>query len=88
MPRKTTFDYFTQTLTPEIREKRESKKSRILSALMASGVAGVLNTELNKISFRYSACIHELRKEGHRITSQPDSIDGTLWRFTLHEKGK
>ena len=46
-----------------------SQRAKILDLLKARGT--VSNVELNKIAFRYSARLYELRQEGHRITTRP-----------------
>lgn len=45
----------------------------------------VLNTELNRLCFRYGARIHELRKEGWNI--QQECIKPGLYRYWIvHER--
>jgi hypothetical protein len=58
-----------------------SKIARILRYLKDRGEA--TNRELNRISFRYGAHIHELRKEGWKIKTHQLSNDG-LYKFTFH----
>lgn len=47
--------------------KHISKTAKILRLLLDKGT--VTNVELNKICYRYSARVHELRKEGHMIST-------------------
>lgn len=58
-----------------------SKIGRILRYLKLNGEA--TNRELNRISFRYGSCIHELRKEGWIIRTHQLDNDG-LYKFTFH----
>lgn len=51
------------------RRRRENAKGRVLRALQDD--RRVSNLSLNKLSHRYSARIHELRSEGHRIEINP-----------------
>lgn len=46
-------------------QRRKSHYTRILELLQEKGE--VTNIELARISFRYSARIHEMRKDGHVI---------------------
>ena len=50
-------------------QRRLSAKDRVLRELRAR--RRVSNLDLNKISHRYSARIHELRNDGHRIEISP-----------------
>lgn len=56
---------------------KESQTAKILRLLKANGY--LTNRELNRICFRYSARIFELRKEGHQIV--PIHEEGSKWRF-------
>lgn len=47
-----------------------TQKQRVLNALRDAGPRGVLNSELNKICFRYGARIFELRRDGYDIRQQ------------------
>ena len=58
-------------------QARMSKQARILRLLKNKG--GATNAELNKICYRYSARIYDLRKEGHIIV--PVHIKDGLWEF-------
>lgn len=53
-----------------------SKIARVLQKLKDEKV--VSNWELNKIAFRYSAIIHDLRKEGHIIKTRQVNTDGAF----------
>lgn len=57
---------------------KEAQAKKILALLKSRGT--VTNYELNKIAFRYSARIMDLRKEGYRIVS--NKVKGSLWEFT------
>lgn len=56
---------------------KDTQAARILKLLKAKGQA--TNRELNRIAFRYSARLADLRAEGHKIVSVREK-DG-LWRF-------
>jgi hypothetical protein len=62
-------------------DKRASQRDRILAALRERGPAGVLNTELNDVGFRFGARIHELREEGFVIRT--DQLEAQVFRFVL-----
>lgn len=51
----------------EEHRRRAGKASQIL-ALLESGPK--TNAELSAVSLRYGACIHALRKSGHRIDTE------------------
>ena len=57
----------------------DALQARILARLR-EGPA--LNTDLNAIAFRFGGRIHELRREGYDITTEP--LHGGLVRYTLH----
>lgn len=61
-----------------------TQTGRILRLLKERGA--VTNVELNKISFRYSARIAELRQEGHVIKS--NHLGGSLWSFVYFGEAK
>lgn len=48
-------------------DKRINHKDLILTALLNAGEAGCTSEELNKICFRYSGRIFDLRKDGWEI---------------------
>lgn len=57
-------------------------KDTILACLRDAGTRGVTNVEFNRFPiFRYSARIHELRKQGHTIRTIPEG--GSVVRFVL-----
>lgn len=56
-----------------------SQTARILKLLQTEH--GVTNHQLNRIAFRYSARIADLRNEGWDILSIHEK--GSLWRFVL-----
>jgi len=49
--------------------RRDNAKTRVLDKLRTH--SRVTNLDLNKISHRYSARIHELRQEGHVVQTLP-----------------
>lgn len=55
-----------------------SQRQKILAMLVDHH--SVTSAQLNKVCFRYSARIHELRKQGHAITSK--QISKGLWEYT------
>lgn len=60
------------------RQPKLSQTARILQLLKAKG--RVTNVELNRICFRYSARISDLRREGHIIVS--NRVRQGVWEFT------
>lgn len=62
--------------------RRATHAGRILERLR---VGPVLNTELNRICFRYSARIYELRKLGHVI--EVEKLADGVTRYTLKADG-
>ena len=69
--------------TPDDAEvaRRVSNKSKILTALIEAGTAGVTNAELSQIQLRYGVSINLLVREGHVITNT--LIKGGLRRYAL-----
>lgn len=63
--------------------KPRTQSEKILALLKERGDHGATNVELNKIAFRYSARINDLRKDGHDISAA--HIKGSSWKFTLKE---
>lgn len=63
---------------------KESQTAKILKLLKEKGNA--TNIELNKICYRYSARIADLRKEGHNIITVHEK--GSIWRFYLGENNE
>ena len=64
-----------------------SKIARVLQKLKDERV--VSNWDLNKIAFRYSALIHDLRKEGHIIITRQLNSEGAFeFEYKGHEDDK
>jgi hypothetical protein len=63
-----------------------TQAEKILAALEKAGDYGVTNVTLNRIAFRYSARLHELRKQGCLISTL--YISPGLTRFVLHQEAK
>lgn len=61
--------------------EKSTKTARVLKKLQTAQT--VTNWELNKISFRYGSCIHDLRKEGHVIKTNRINNDG-LYEYSYH----
>lgn len=61
----------------------KTQKDRILARLVEAGSEGVMNLELNKISFRYSDRIFLLRKEGYTISTI--FLTKSLCKYVLHK---
>ena len=64
--------------------KPVTQTGKILQLLKERGA--VTNVELNKICFRFSARIMELRQEGHVIKS--NHIGGSLWSYVYFGEAK
>lgn len=60
-----------------------NQTDKIYRLLKRRGERGVSNRELNKIAFRYSARIADLRHDGYQISTL--CVKPGLYRFTLHE---
>lgn len=56
---------------------KEVQTTKILKMFKERG--RLTNTELNRVCYRYSARIHDLRKDGYVIASQ--RLHGGLWEF-------
>lgn len=63
-----------------------NQSEKILAVLEKAGDYGVTNVTLNRIAFRYSARLAELRKEGYDISTL--YIAPGLFRYVLHKEGK
>lgn len=63
--------------------KPQTQTQRILSLFRAKGT--VTNRELNEICFRYAARIHEMRANGHPITTK--QIKPGLYHYTYGRQG-
>lgn len=61
-----------------------TKAERVRKLLKSRGAAGASNGELNDITFRYSAIIHTLRKQGYDIETRKMGNSGhyqfIMWR--------
>lgn len=55
------------TMYKEAKPKMPSQKVKIVQMLKEAGSEGVLNTALNKVSFRYSDRLYQLKKEGYEF---------------------
>jgi hypothetical protein len=64
---------------------KTTKKSKVLQALKLAGGDGVSNWDLNQITFRYSAVIHDLRQEGWLIDTVKLNSDGG-YKFIMRGK--
>lgn len=71
---------------PETIDKpvKKSQTQRILELLQTEGT--VTNKRLNRICFRYSARLMDLRKDGHKIVS--NHVKDSLWEFSLMDERK
>lgn len=58
-----------------------TQQQKILTMLKQAPNNTVTNVDLNKVCFRYGARIHDLRQQGHNITSR--QVRKGLWHFTL-----
>lgn len=63
---------------------RLTKAKRVENLLKSKGY--VSNVELNHITFRYGAVIHELRKAGHEIITGPTDKYGLVKYMYLGTK--
>lgn len=61
--------------------KPKTQTEKILALLKEAGDHGVSNIDLNKIAFRYSARLHDLRKDGHIIKAT--HLKDSYWNFRL-----
>lgn len=58
---------------------KDTQTAKILRLLKTNTT--VPNYELNKVCFRYSARIHDLRREGHNIVAT--HVKDSQWDFSL-----
>jgi hypothetical protein len=71
-------------LSPKVKaEKRLSQEDRILNLLLDRGKLGAGSEELNKIAFRYSAIIFNLRHRGGWVIETLPRTGTELARFVL-----
>ena len=85
----TDITFFKKTVNKLIKQNDEIDTNQRVIRLPESQTSYILkqfkkhhkltNTQLNRICFRYSARIHDLRNEGHDILAV--HIKGSLWEF-------
>ena len=70
----------------EAQERKPSKKTEVLDALMFAGAHGILNTTLSNISLRYGTLTNALQLDGYDITLE--NLGNGLIRYTLNSEEK
>ena len=70
----------------ESQERKPSKKTEVLDALMFAGAQGILNTTLSNISLRYGTLTNALQLDGYDITLE--NLGNGLIRYTLNSEEK
>ena len=70
----------------EAQERKPSKKTEVLDALMFAGAQGILNTTLSNISLRYGTLTNALQLDGYDITLE--NLGNGLIRYTLNSEEK
>ncbi|WP_339304411.1 hypothetical protein NST33_18115 [Paenibacillus sp. FSL L8-0435] len=65
----------------ETKERTETQRDKIVTALRRAGDSGVTNVELNRIALRYNARIQELYVRGYKIHSE--ELDGGVTKYIL-----
>ena len=70
----------------EAQERKPSKKTEVLDALMLAGAQGILNTTLSNISLRYGTLTNALQLDGYDITLE--NLGNGLIRYTLNSEEK
>lgn len=65
-------------ITPTEVETRATQREKVLTALKGGPIS---NYELIKICQRFGARIHELREEGHVITTRKINATKTLYTY-------
>ena len=70
----------------EAQERKPSKKTEVLDALMFAGARGILNTTLSNISLRYGTLTNALQLDGYDITLE--NLGNGLIRYTLNSEEK
>ncbi|PYY28260.1 hypothetical protein [Paenibacillus illinoisensis] len=68
-------------MNKETKERTETQRDKIVTALRRAGDSGVTNVELNKIALRYNARIQELYVRGYKIHSE--ELDGGVTKYIL-----
>lgn len=58
-----------------------SQTGKLLNLLKRRGWRGATNVELNRICFRYSARLFELRRDGYHITTE--NLKYGVFKYTL-----
>ena len=70
----------------EAQERKPSKKTEALDALMFAGAQGILNTTLSNISLRYGTLTNALQLDGYDITLE--NLGNGVIRYTLNSEEK
>ena len=70
----------------EAQERKPSKKTEVLDALMFAGARGILNTTLSNISLRYGTLTNALQLDGYDITLE--NLGNGVIRYTLNSEEK
>ena len=70
----------------EAQERKPSKKTEVLDALMFAGEQGILNTTLSNISLRYGTLTNALQLDGYDITLE--NLGNGVIRYTLNSEEK
>ena len=70
----------------EAQERKPSKKTEVLDALMFAGAQGILKTTLSNISLRYGTLTNALQLDGYDITLE--NLGNGLIRYTLNSEEK
>ena len=70
----------------EAQERKPSKKTEVLDALMFAGAQGILHTTLSNISLRYGTLTNALQLDGYDITLE--NLGNGLIRYTLNSEEK
>lgn len=68
-------------MNKDTKERTETQRDKIVTALRRAGDSGVTNVELNKIALRYNARIQELYVRGFKIHSE--DLDGGVTKYIL-----
>lgn len=66
----------------EAQERKSSKKTEVLDALISAGSQGVLNIMLSNISLRYGTLTNALQLDGYDITLE--NMGNGIVRYTLN----
>jgi hypothetical protein len=65
----------------EARERIPTQKEKVLNSLRKAGESGLLNTDLLKISVRWSSRVQELYQEGYKI--EHELVGNGVYRYRL-----